>query len=103
MKLRDLAIGAAIGFACGYLAKSIINDYQTYSPDDILTAVKKKMNETGKVIGSWILMTPEPFEKNGLQTQVFKGGLTRIIDGEQKQYEFFADAKTGTVMEIVEQ
>ena len=39
MKLRDLAIGAAIGFACGYMAKSIINDYQMQSPDDILTAV----------------------------------------------------------------
>ena len=103
MKLRDLAIGAAIGFACGYMAKSILNDYQMQSPDDILTAVKQKMNETGKVIGSWILMTPEPFKKNGLQTQVFKGGLTRILDGEQKQYEFFADAKTGTIIDIVEQ
>ena len=103
MKLRDLAIGAAIGFACGYMAQSLINNNQLQSPDDILATVKQKMNETGKVIGSWILMTPEPFEKNGLQTEIFKGGLTRVIDGEQKQYEFFADAKTGTVIELVEQ
>ena len=103
MKLRDLAIGAVIGFACGYAAKTLISNNQLQSPDDILDAVKRKMNETGKVIGSWILMTPEPFEKNGLQTNVFKGGLTRILDGEQKQYEFFADAKTGTLIEMVEQ
>jgi len=103
MKFRNLAIGVAIGFACGFVAKSLINDYQKQSPDDILEAVKQSMSHTGKIIGSWILMTPELFERNGIQTQVFKGGLTRIVDDEQKQYEFFADAKTGTLIEIIEQ
>ena len=103
MKWKDFVIGATIGFACGFVTKQAVDKLSQPSPDAILQSVKEKMRENGKIIGSWILMTPEPFKKNGLHTQVFKGGLTRIIDGEQKQYEFFADAKTGTIIDIVEQ
>ncbi|WP_019243915.1 MULTISPECIES: PepSY domain-containing protein [Bacillus] len=103
MKWKDLALGVAIGFACGYAAKCTVEKYAQQSPDEILSKVKNAMKQEGKIIGSWILMKPEKYVKSGLEYDVFKGGLTKITDDEQKQLSFVADASTGTVIEISEQ
>ncbi|MGM9927112.1 MAG: hypothetical protein ACI35P_04090 [Bacillus sp. (in: firmicutes)] len=103
MKWKDIFIGAAIGFACGYATKKVIDQYSQQSPDDILHTVKEKMQEEGKIIGSWILMTPEVYLKNNLRYQVYRGGLTKIINDTQTQYEFIADAETGTIIDCFEQ
>ncbi|MFS0780516.1 hypothetical protein [Bacillus sp. 1P06AnD] len=103
MKWQNIILGAAAGFACGYAAKSIIDNKNNPSPDAVLTHVKNAVKANGKIIGSWILMKPEHYVKNGLQYEVFKGGLTKLEDEEQKQFEFVADATTGTVIEMVPQ
>lgn len=103
MKWQNVIIGAAIGFACGYATKCAVNKYANQSPDSILAQVKAAMTKDGKVIGSWILMTPEKYVKNGIQYEVFKGGLTKISNELQKHYEFIADATTGTVIDVIEQ
>ena len=46
-------------------------------------------------------MTPEPFEKEAIHMKVYKGGISRIKNGQLEQFEFAADAKTGTVVELV--
>ena len=32
---------------------------------------------------------------------VYKGGISRVKNGELEQFEFAADAKTGSVVELV--
>ena len=103
MKLQDVLIGAAVGFVCGYAAKSAVEKYSATSPDTVLAKVKEALKKDGKIIGSWILMTPEKFSKNGLDYEVYKGGLTKVAEGSQKQLSFVADSSTGTIIELSEQ
>lgn len=35
-----------------------------------------------------------------MDTFVYHGGITAIRDGEKKQFEFIADATTGTVIDV---
>lgn len=102
MKLKDIALGIVVGFACGYATKCVFEKYAQQSPDEILANVKEAMKKEGKIIGSWILMKPEKYVKNGLEYDVFKGGLTKVTDQEQEQFEFIADATTGTVLDVIE-
>lgn len=103
MRWKDVVIGTVVGFACGYATKYMVDKYTNQSPDTILSQVKETLKADGKIIGSWILMTPEKFHKNGLEYEVFKGGLTKIANEKQRQLHFVADASTGTILEVSEQ
>ena len=45
-------------------------------------------------------MTKVPWEKYNYQTKVYYGGISRFEEGKITQYEFIADAYTGSVMDI---
>ncbi|MFK4997395.1 hypothetical protein ACI2OX_07100 [Bacillus sp. N9] len=45
-------------------------------------------------------MTPENYQKSAIQTKVYRGGITCNKDGTREQFEFIADAYTGTVIDI---
>ena len=44
-------------------------------------------------------MKPEEVERNGLLYNAYRGGITRNIDGENKQYEFYVDVETGGIID----
>ena len=46
-------------------------------------------------------MKTEPFKNKVITMDVYRGGISRIKNGELEQFEFAADAKTGTVVELV--
>lgn len=100
MSRKRAIIVAGLGIAIGYLLKDQIDQYKQITPDEALENAKQKFLKQGPVNGSWIYMNPETIEKNGLTYNVYRGGITRTIDGETKQYEFFADADTGTVIDV---
>lgn len=100
VKRRKLIFTIGLGIALGYLLKKQITQFKKLSPDDVLDIAKNTFMKHGPVNGSWIYMTPEKLEKNGLTYNVYRGGITRTIDGENKQYEFFADAETGAVIDV---
>ena len=100
MNWKTFLLGTATGFAAGYAAKQIMDQTLTPSPDKVLAQVKETVKQDGNIYGSWILMKPETFEKNGLDYQVYKGGVTRNTDGHREQFEFIADAQTGTILEL---
>ncbi|WP_409302248.1 hypothetical protein [Peribacillus sp. SCS-155] len=100
MKLRTLLIGAAAGFAAGFATKQVLDQSGNPSPEKVLSQVKSQVQKDGKIYGSWILMKPETYRKNDLEYQVYKGGVTRHIDGNQEQFEFIADSTTGTILEL---
>ena len=45
-------------------------------------------------------MKTEPFTNNVITMDVYRGGISRMKNGEPEQFEFAADAKTGTVVEL---
>ncbi|MBB6448110.1 putative small secreted protein [Geomicrobium halophilum] len=102
MKIRDLIIGAAVGFAAGYAVKEACA-VKTVSPEKALKHVKSNVQNQIPVSGSWIHMNPEHLEKNHLQYDVYRGGLSSTEEGQTKQLDFVVDAKTGTILELDKQ
>ncbi|RFU66261.1 PepSY domain-containing protein [Peribacillus glennii] len=102
MNWKTLLLGAAAGFAAGYAAKQKIDETGGPSPERVLENVKAAVKKDGKIYGSWIVMKPENYEKFNLDYQVYKGGITRHANGKREQFEFVADASTGTILELTQ-
>lgn len=100
MKIRILLLGAAAGFAAGYVTKQVVEQTGGPSPEKVLENVKSAVRKDGKIYGSWILMKPENYQKFDLNYQVYKGGITRHVNGKPEQFEFIADASTGTIIDL---
>lgn len=102
MKLKRAVLVAGLGVAVGFLAKQQIDNYQKITPEKALKNAKETFKKNGPISGSWIYMKPEEVEKNGLQYHAYRGGVTRTIDGENKQYEFYVDVDSGAVIGSVQ-
>lgn len=102
MSKRKIILAAALGVAIGYLAREQVNNYQKITPEKALNNAKETFKRKGPISGSWIYMKPEEIEKNGLVYRAYRGGITRNIDGENKQYEFYADVETGGIIDTKE-
>ncbi|HLQ71956.1 MAG TPA: PepSY domain-containing protein [Bacillota bacterium] len=94
-----LALGA--GVAIGYIAKQQVDNYQHLSPEKALKQAKETFKRQGPISGSWIYMKPEEIEKNGLLYKAYRGGVTRQVDGQNKQFEFHIDLDTGAIIDTV--
>ena len=101
MKTRDIILGTAAGAAAGLLVREVV-DRQSgfYSAEEVLKNVKNAFKAEGPIDGSWIVMKPEPFSQYAITVDVYRGGITRHRDDELEQFEFLADARTGSVIEI---
>ncbi|MBM7653208.1 hypothetical protein [Neobacillus cucumis] len=100
MNWKSFFLGAAVGMASGYLTKEILSQNTKVTPEKVLGLVKKQFRQHGPISGSWIHMTAEPYVKNHLTYDVYKGGISRNNQGINQQFEFIADAKTGTLIEV---
>lgn len=103
MKLRDFLLGVTTGLAAAVIIKEVSNRVSPYVPANfVLHNVKEEFKKQGPIDGSWIYMKTEDFH-NGITTiPVYRGGISRIVDGEVKSYEFSADARTGSIVELKE-
>ena len=101
MKNRNLFLAAGIGFAIGYLVCNQMKENQQITPEKALSNAKEAFKRTGPISGSWIYMKPEEIERNGLVYHAYRGGITRNIDGENKQYEFYVDVETGGIIDVL--
>lgn len=90
----------AIGALVGYLSKQYLVERKTVDADLVLNNVKDDFKDTGDIEGAWIELNPVEHEIFPHKTDVFKGGISRIEDDNLVQYEFIADAHTGTIMDI---
>ena len=70
------------------------------SGEKVLANVKSAFKKEGRIDGSWLQTIPESYQKYAVKTKVYRGGITRRQNGEQQQFEFIADAYTGTVLDI---
>jgi predicted small secreted protein len=96
-KLLVAAVGAAIGVFIGKSLKTM-----RISPEKALHIAKQKFKEKGSISDSWIYMKPQPYSKEDLDYTVYHGGITRTINGVSKPFEFYIDAKTGTIIDVHE-
>jgi len=104
MKTRDFLIGFSTGIAAGFLIRETAQRIEPYKPAElVLHGVKQNFKQEGPIDGSWIYMKTEPFKRQAITTDVYRGGISRIREGEMEQYEFYADARTGSVIELIRQ
>ncbi|WP_174614081.1 PepSY domain-containing protein [Virgibacillus ihumii] len=102
MSVKKAVLAAGLGVAVGYVAKQQIDNYQKITPEKALKQAKETFKKQGPISGSWIYMKPEEVERNGLLYNAYRGGVTRNIDGENKQFEFYVDVETGAVIGSVQ-
>jgi predicted small secreted protein len=96
---KKFLLGLGIGFAGALILKSNM-PRQPVSPEKALRIVKNEMKKHGPIDGSWIHMIPEPYQKNQVTYQVYKGGISRTVNGKLEQFEFLVDADTGVILEL---
>lgn len=102
MKKRNLVLAAGIGVAVGYLLTTQLQSEKKVTPEKALSNAKEAFKKSGPISGSWIYMKPEEIEKNGLIFNAYRGGITRNVDGNNNQYEFYVDIETGGVVASVQ-
>ncbi|RST76445.1 hypothetical protein D4T97_006690 [Siminovitchia acidinfaciens] len=100
MNWKNFLLGAGAGVIAGYYASEALKKNSMASGEKVLQTVKEAFKDSGSIEGSWIKFRPENYEKHAVKTQVYRGGITTNEDGETKQYEFLADANTGTVIDV---
>ncbi|WP_307403549.1 PepSY domain-containing protein [Neobacillus ginsengisoli] len=102
MNWKSFILGATVGVIGGYAVKEIISTKSVVSPEKVLDHVRKQFKQNGPISGSWIHMKTEPYEKQQIHYHVYKGGISKVNNGENEQYEFIADASTGTLLDVRE-
>lgn len=99
MKWYKLIAPAAIGMTVGTLIGRKVTN-QWLNPEVALKKVKEAFKTNGPISGSWILMEREEFSKEDELYHVYRGGISRNIDGKTVQYAFLVDATNGDILEI---
>lgn len=87
-------------FFLGAFTFFLIDKNKPIHPDRILKQVKKEFRADGSIEGTWIEMTKVPWSKHSYSTEVYYGGLSRFENGVRQQYEFIADAYTGSLIDL---
>ncbi len=95
-------LGIGLGIVAGLFLKDQVRVLNKLTPEKALERAKEALQETGPVNGSWIYMKPEKIEKNGLTYNTYRGGISRNVDGLNKQYDFHIDIETGAIIDVTE-
>ncbi|MEG0472194.1 MAG: hypothetical protein RR588_07640 [Solibacillus sp.] len=101
MKMKDFALGVVTGLAAAVIIKEMSERVSPYlSPNNILTTIKDEFKKQAPIDGSWIYMKTEQYSNGYTETPVYRGGISRMMDGEMENFEFAADARSGAVVEL---
>jgi len=100
MNWKDVSVGVVVGIAAGIAISQATSNAVSVSADKVLQDVKDQFKKRGPIDGSWIQMKPEEHEVLAVKNYVYRGGISRHQGNELEQFEFIADAKTGTVMNV---
>lgn len=101
MKLRDFMLGVVTGLAAAVIIKEVTEKVSPYkSANEILEDIKADFKKDSPIDGSWIYMKTENFSNGFTEVPVYRGGISRLKDGEMETYEFAADARTGAVVDL---
>jgi len=98
--LAYLSGAAVLAFILGMLTFSFYKKNKTLNADGILKSIKKEFLKEGPIDGSWIELTKVPWKKFTYETDVYYGGVSRYEENLLVQYEFIADAYTGSIIDL---
>jgi|SRR5690625_168268 len=100
MKSKNIIISLISGFIIGFVVRDRLSHLQKLTPEKALQYAKDTFQQHSPINGSWIYMKPKKLEKNGLIYDTYQGGISKNIDGINKQFEFFSDVETGTIIDV---
>ena len=101
MNMKDFALGVVTGVSAAIIVKEVSERVSPFaSPNSILDNIKEEFRKHAPIDGSWIYMKTENFNNGFTETPVYRGGISRTIEGEVENYEFAADARSGAILEI---
>lgn len=101
MKFRYLAMGIVTGLAAAVIIKEVSERVApNKSANEVLNMVKEQFKKQAPIDGSWVYMKPESFNNGYEEVAVYKGGISRVVEGELENFEFSADAKTGFILDL---
>lgn len=90
-----LGISSVAGFILGQLIGN-----RKQSASRILKMIRHDFKQEGPVIGSWVDSQAKPYQRYAVKAIVYHGGITRLEDGRPVNYQFIADAHTGSLLEL---
>lgn len=99
MNWKTFLLGVGAGLAGAYAVRELTSQKDTVSAEKVLLHAKAAFKKTGPISGSWINMTAEPYTKSPIEYQIYRGGISRNVDGQVEQFEFIADASTGAILD----
>ncbi|GIN57671.1 hypothetical protein J8TS2_19900 [Lederbergia ruris] len=100
MNWKSFIAGTLTGLIGGYCLRKIMEEQVPLSGEKVLADIKHAFKKEGSIDGSWMQMKPEDYQKHAIKTKVYRGGIMRTRDGEREQFEFIADAYTGSVLDV---
>ena len=100
MNWKSFFLGVTFGALGGIATKKVLNQKTNLSAEKVLDNVKKKFKHTGPISGSWIHMEVEPYQKQQIHYRVYRGGISKNNNDSTEQFEFIADATTGTLIDV---
>src|SRR5690625_7904573 len=89
MKSKNIIISLISGFIIGFVVRDRLSHLQKLTPEKALQYAKDTFQQHSPINGSWIYMKPKKLEKKGLIYDTYQGGISKNIDGINKQIEFF--------------
>lgn len=98
MKLSG-AMALGITGLAGFVAGHLISE-RRITPNRILARIRGSFRHEGPVTGSWIINRPFDYQHYAFKTKAYRGGITRLEDSATVNYEFLADANTGTLLSL---
>jgi len=102
MSRKKVVLATGLGIAIGYLLKDQLAETKKLTPEKALQHAKESFQTNGPINGSWIYIKPEKIDKNGLTYSTYRGGISRNVDGENKQFDFYVDISTGAIIDVQE-
>lgn len=101
MKLRDFMVGVVTGLAAAIIIKELSEKVSPYkSANEVLNSIKAEFKKESPIDGSWVFMKTENYKNGFIDVPVYRGGISRMNNGEMESFEFAADARTGAVVEL---
>ncbi|GEA97910.1 PepSY domain-containing protein [Levilactobacillus brevis] len=99
-QLYQLSLTGVLGGLMGVFITRLFGGTSRLNPDDILEQVKRQFREESPIEGAWIEKHAVPFQKFAVKSRVYYGGINRYEDDQLVQYQFIADAATGSILDI---
>lgn len=97
---QQLSLLSTLSVLFGFLMGKSMQRRQYMTADVILERVKQAFRKESAVEGAWINDHPQQHTQFAIHTMVYTGGISRLEDHNLVQYEFTADAKTGSILKI---